>query len=647
VTLKFLDLDAYNFGTFRKLENFALSGRGLVLILGDNQDTPRADSNGAGKSLLLDAFCWAIWGKTIRDMSHDEVINEKAGKNCKVVVRFKKGDVEYTVKRYRGHDLGDDDTENAKPNDLVLLADGAAVTGGKMTDTQKDIDALLGLNFDVFQAMMPGTGLKAAKLGDAGIKELLEAILQTSVLSEAGKIGKRRLEAAERELELLSVEVEDTLAHSDFVMEQAKKVRSLHASYAVDKANKIAELDKSSNLKFAEYERAQKEWAALDSKLGPLRLEVAQLPQAVEDMDAAKNKALELKQEHYEASSTYKRQLSNMRNSKAKIEESIERIDALGAQCDECFQVVDEDKKKHTRGTLVEAAAIARRDIVAFGEEMTAAATLFSQTERETDDKAQQLADLVRSLRDKEREAMTVSASMIPVDARMRALIQEVDDLHLEADRLEHEESPYQELVDNNQKELEKAEANLVGLRERTGQLEQLIQDLSFWKHAFSSQGIRSYMLKNVTPVINEITRKNCDLLTEGEMGIIFNTQSTLSSGETREKFNIQVSQKHGGSTYSRNSEGERQRADIVVAFSLADLAAMRSAFPFRFLDEPFVKMDESGTDAVIPLLRKYESEYDTIFVVTHRDHVKSMFQNTITVVKKDGVSTIEEAVDA
>ena len=81
-----------------------LNDRGLVLIEGVNEDDPSAKSNGAGKSSIVDALCWCLYGKTARGVSSDAVVNRKTKKNCCVSVLIQDGEDEYPVVRSRKHD---------------------------------------------------------------------------------------------------------------------------------------------------------------------------------------------------------------------------------------------------------------------------------------------------------------------------------------------------------------------------------------------------------------------------------------------------------------------------------------------------------------------------------------------------------------
>lgn len=51
------------YGPFKKSE-YQLSGRGVRVITGKNEDDASTDSNGAGKTALVMAALWALTGRT-------------------------------------------------------------------------------------------------------------------------------------------------------------------------------------------------------------------------------------------------------------------------------------------------------------------------------------------------------------------------------------------------------------------------------------------------------------------------------------------------------------------------------------------------------------------------------------------------------
>ena len=128
-------------------------------------------------------------------------------------------------------------------------------------------------------------------------------------------------------------------------------------------------------------------------------------------------------------------------------------------------------------------------------------------------------------------------------------------------------------------------------------------------------------------------------------MEIKFSTQSTLKSGEKREKFTIEVVNTDGGDTYIANSSGEKRRIDIAVNLALQDLIAARSSkkLNIAFFDEVFDTLDATGVEKVVDLLQDMAKEKSSLFVITHNNDLKSLFTNSIKIVKQNGYSTLVE----
>ncbi|MGK7831140.1 AAA family ATPase, partial [Acinetobacter baumannii] len=81
--MEFLTLKINNFLTIGEAR-LDLANRGLLLVQGENKDNSSADSNGSGKSSIVDALCWCLYGTTARDVTGDLVINKTAKKDCAV-----------------------------------------------------------------------------------------------------------------------------------------------------------------------------------------------------------------------------------------------------------------------------------------------------------------------------------------------------------------------------------------------------------------------------------------------------------------------------------------------------------------------------------------------------------------------------------
>lgn len=636
--MNFRKITIENFGTVKQL-SLNLENRGLVLITGKNNDTPKADSNGAGKSLLLEAFCWCLWGRTVRDDDADAVVNETIGKNCKVTVEFSEGKQNYKVTRYRKN-------ENAKkPNDVELHLNSVDLSSSSMKMTQGVINGVVGLTFDTFCALMPGSGKNAAQMTDSDIKALLENMLQITALARARVEADKRIKSLKPKIAKLEQEILalDTQLEKDHArLDEYKQSEQAHAQTIQEKITAL----------LADKKEAE---AAVQRSVSVLGVgEEASLE--IGRISELRKAACELFK-HCEASIDTAKQASQVREHKflaRKAEasgelkvrrESHRKACALKDNCDVCAQQIPISHAKELQVSAMEEIQRIESDVQA----------LESHIQHNQRSLAEQLAPHQAAAKTHLAEIETHNASIRNLSPAVEeskvatrtlpGLRKAVRAIEVQEKALAETKSPYAGWI---------ADTNLGIARAKKGRATKLADletkqlrevHLQFWKDAFAPNGIRSYILDNVTPVLNDRAKHYCDVLTDGEMEVDFSTKTTLKSGQTREKFSINIKQKHGGSSYKSNSKGERQRANLVVSFALSDLAEMHSSksVDFRFLDEPFEGVDESGTDAVVALLKEQQSRYPTVFVVTHQTHFKEVFPTEITMVKSGGFSHLEE----
>ena len=96
-------LSIQNFLSIKSID-LELSNQGLVLIKGKNLDNDAIDNNGSGKSSIVESLVYALYGRTIRGLKGDDVVNNVTKKNTKVFLDLvdDQGD-EYRIARYRKH----------------------------------------------------------------------------------------------------------------------------------------------------------------------------------------------------------------------------------------------------------------------------------------------------------------------------------------------------------------------------------------------------------------------------------------------------------------------------------------------------------------------------------------------------------------
>ena len=145
-----------------------LKDRGLLLVEGENRD--QGGSNGAGKSSLFEAICWALFGRVNSGLRGDD-IRRFGTSSTRVAVLLDVDGQAVSVVRHRAH------LEHA--NTLHLIINGEDSRGASDRDTQAKLENLLHLDWDTFisVALFPQGKQGIASWTDAEQKTVLDTIL--------------------------------------------------------------------------------------------------------------------------------------------------------------------------------------------------------------------------------------------------------------------------------------------------------------------------------------------------------------------------------------------------------------------------------------------------------------------------------------
>lgn len=634
--MKFSKLIVQNFGSITELE-MPLHDQGLTLILGRNEDAPKADSNGAGKSLPLDAFTWALWGSTIRGLTTDGVIHNKVNKDCKVQLFVEDGPNSYEVRRYRRNK----EDKQYKTNDLVLFCNGQDVSGASVASTEEAIESIVGLDFPTFCAMMPGSGVSVAAMTDSEVKTLLERLLRTEALSKASEKarGHHRYTSSSllvektllRDLQTKITDLEERIAYlqeQEAQNEEAVHTKIEEIDLAVDAAVK-EQITLKGSIAFEPMLDAR--LAVISSEADAKRARISTHKSTIKDLTTALREKVMQEQIYISLK-------------EEKWQDSVDAVHAIehsDNNCPLCTQSVGDEEL----GNLKSYQDSQKEDVDSHKANIK---TLNDNSIRDLKILNDALEEDEFSLKKDEKVIFTLEQDIKDIaKLKMDLTVLESNLSLLNKSRHDYKFSvnPYTSLLVADETKLAETIADKGEKENNILALQEKVDILSFWVESFSPSGIRSFMLEHVIPILDHHAQAYADLVTDGEMSITFHTKDTLKSGKVKEKFNIQVSQKNGGDSYVSNSKGERARANLIIALALGELASLRAekSIPFRFLDEPFESVDESGTEAIVALLNQQKEKYNTVYVITHQDTLKPMFQNKRTIVKHNGYSTMEE----
>ena len=167
--------------------NFLSTGNQFTEIQLDRSSTTLIiGENGAGKSTILDALCFGLFGKPFRNINKPQLLNSINGGNCEVEVEFRIGKKE--VKVVRG----------IKPNKFEIYINGKMYNqDANVRDYQKYLEQqILKLNYRSFtQVVILGssTFIPFMQLKARHRREVVEEILDIQIFSLMNMLVKQRM----------------------------------------------------------------------------------------------------------------------------------------------------------------------------------------------------------------------------------------------------------------------------------------------------------------------------------------------------------------------------------------------------------------------------------------------------------------------
>jgi len=156
----------------------------LTLVLGENLDLGGDDAgsrNGTGKTTIVNALSYALYGEALTKIRRENLINKTNGKGMLVTVEFEKDGQNYRIERGRKPNILKFYKEN-----IDVTADDVDESQGDSRKTQEDIIRLLDMTHTMFKHLValntytePFLSLKANDQ-----REIIEQLLGITILSE-------------------------------------------------------------------------------------------------------------------------------------------------------------------------------------------------------------------------------------------------------------------------------------------------------------------------------------------------------------------------------------------------------------------------------------------------------------------------------
>jgi len=328
------------------LRNFMSYGEPGEELAFDFHTACLCGDNGNGKSALLDAMTWALWGRAPRlegtQAKTEEIIRRADGVNEALVeFQFSVDGARYRVvrrlRRNRGASLELyvlSPREPASPSPGEQAADDSwrALTGATNTDTQRALQSLLGLDYHTFvmsSFLFQGRADAFTRAAPTERKEVLGRILRLDLYDELAK----RARDLSRECDGRARQLGQELAR----LESAAAREAECAQAAETTAAALAQAEQSLAQCAAELERARARKAAADAAARELRRAETTLNQAVTHADSLARQEVEFRQRVERAQAALADEES-VRAAVARLEQARRQDDELNARRERAAQ---------------------------------------------------------------------------------------------------------------------------------------------------------------------------------------------------------------------------------------------------------------------------------------------------------------------
>ena len=242
-------------------KNFLSTGNHFTeMELTKNQTTLIIGQNGAGKSTVLDALCFSLFGKPFRKINKPQLLNSVNEKDCVVEVEFSIGSTKWKIIR------------GMKPNIFEIWRDGNKLDqSAAMVDQQKWLEQnVIKMNYKAFTQIVilgSSTFVPFMQLSAKDRREVIEDLLDIRIFSSMNNVLKEKIRQLKDDIRVYDLKKESL---SDKVKMQENFIDELEnraKQNISDKEIKIGQLLVEENGWMGSNEEKNKELDDLQKKI--------------------------------------------------------------------------------------------------------------------------------------------------------------------------------------------------------------------------------------------------------------------------------------------------------------------------------------------------------------------------------------------
>jgi DNA repair exonuclease SbcCD ATPase subunit len=554
----------------------------LNLVLGENLDLGGSDAgsrNGVGKTTILNALSYVLYGSAIANIKKDNLINRTNTRGMIVTVDFAVAGVDYRIERGR------------KPNLLKFYVNNQEQSStddnsqGDSRETQGHIERTLGMSADMFRHIValntysePFLNLKSGEQ-----RQLIEQLLGITQLSERAERLKESIKVIKDEITSEEYRLKGILTANTRIQEQISGIERRQTVWLKKQSDDIATTA-----------AAIAELQAVD-----IAAEIAQHA-LLKDYNEQFARFTSLSKQR----ATLERSLAQTERTLAKYQREVEQL--TNRTCPACEQALHDHKHE-----TMTAAAVAHYE-ESYDE--------FNRTTAELN----QVLDEIGTIRMAEQRPATYYPTVEAALTHQNNLTTLEQQLLTRADEVD----PYQEQIDEMRRaSLEEIDYSTINSLNRVREHQEFLHKLLTSKDSFIRKRIIDQNLAYLNARLDHYT-KTIGL----PHSVVF--QNDLS---------VEITELGRELDFHNLSRGEMNRLIISLSLSFRDVwESLYQPVNLLFIDELIdTGMDAIGVENSMAILKKINRERrKTIFLISHRDELSSRVTNVLRVVKENGYTS-------
>jgi len=552
-----------NFLDFRKYKN--------TLIVGKNGD---------GKTTIIDALCFALYGKSFRDINKPQLLNSRTQKGLLVKVVLQANGSRYEIRR------------GIKPNVFEIIKNGLLVD---QTPDPKDYQAILEktilkMDYRTFtQIVVLGSAnyTPFMKLPLAGRRALVEDLLDIGifsimnvVLKEQVQNNKKLLSDNERTIDLIEGKIELNNKH-------LKQLQQNNDEIIEAKQSRIKELE-AKNLEI-------EDWLLCNVP------KIHALQKEIEHLTEASLKHSEMKQ------------LDQVVSQKlVKLNKQVEFYQS-NTSCHTCLQEISPSFKE--------------AELTNLGNQI-----------KEVEDGQKKLTAKISKLYDKVKDIASLNSTLMQLNRKVSSeqslqlsYIRAISELQSEIKGLQTKNKKVT-ADDSINDELKVALADQIEIKK---QLFQEREVLNIATVLLKDGGIKSNIIGQYIPIINKLINKYLEAL---DYFINFEFDDNFN-----ERINVRYKSDFSYSSFSEGQKARINLAILFAWRDVAKLRNS-AATNILFFDEIFDgPLDGEGTENFISMINTMTPETNVLMISHKRDALLDKFDHTIKVKMVNNFSMMED----